>query len=88
MITLTRLSLRSAVRTVPSSRSAEARRCLQTTTTASPPHAYLRPILQGKDAVQYEKAEELEGVMALVLDRKETRNALSVRMVSVRIYAM
>lgn len=32
--------------------------------------------------MQYEKAEELEGVMALVLDRKETRNALSVRMVS------
>lgn len=66
-------------RTLPSARTISARRCLQT--DSSPAHAYLRPLLYGKAMQEYEQAEELEGVMSLVLDRKETKNALSVRMV-------
>jgi methylglutaconyl-CoA hydratase len=61
----------------------QTRRYLQTDT--SPPHAYLRPLLNSRAAKEYDKAEELEGVMSLVLDRQETKNALSVRMVNVRI---
>lgn len=49
-------------------------------TPSSPPHAYLQPLLSSIPTS--ETSEELEGVMSLVMDRKETRNALSVRMVS------
>jgi hypothetical protein len=41
------------------------------------PQAYLRPL------VDSEGAEEFEGVMCLVMDRKEAKNALSVQMVGV-----
>jgi hypothetical protein len=41
------------------------------------PQAYLRPL------VNSEGAEEFEGVMCLVMDRKEAKNALSVQMVGV-----
>ncbi|KAK4690012.1 hypothetical protein P7C73_g125, partial [Tremellales sp. Uapishka_1] len=41
------------------------------------PHAYLRILSDGKDA-----SPELDGVMCLVLDRPQTKNALSVQMVS------
>ena len=68
--------------TISSVTSCAARRTLQT--DESPPHAYLRPLLDAKAAGEYDKAEELEGVMALVLDREKTKNALSVRMVHVR----
>ncbi|WWD03040.1 hypothetical protein V865_001084 [Kwoniella europaea PYCC6329] len=51
-----------------------------TTSTDSAPHAYLRPYLQTKDEAQPEN-EGLEGVMCLVMNRPETKNALSVRMV-------
>ncbi|KAK6910030.1 methylglutaconyl-CoA hydratase [Kwoniella mangroviensis CBS 8886] len=51
-----------------------------TTSTDSTSHAYLRPYLQSKDDAQPEN-EDLEGVMCLVLNRPETKNALSVRMV-------
>lgn len=42
------------------------------------PHAYLRPLAMTKDV-----PDEFEGVMCLVLDRKEAKNALSVQMVGV-----
>ena len=41
------------------------------------PQAYLRPLVDSNGA------EEFEGVMCLVLDRKEAKNALSVQMVGV-----
>jgi methylglutaconyl-CoA hydratase len=44
------------------------------------PHAYLRPLVQPSSEPG---AEELEGTVCLVLDRKEARNALSVQMVQV-----
>jgi hypothetical protein len=44
------------------------------------PQAYLRPL------VNSEGAEEFEGVMCLVMDRKEAKNALSVQMVGVSHY--
>lgn len=71
------------LRLSPSTYRHIARRCLQT--DSSSPHAYLRPLLDSKVMQEYEQAEELEGVMSLVLDRKETKNALSVRMVGVSI---
>lgn len=49
--------------------------------TQTPPHAYLQPLLANYTG---EKAEELDGTMCLVMDRKEAKNALSVRMVQVR----
>ncbi|KAK8864470.1 hypothetical protein IAR55_001720 [Kwoniella newhampshirensis] len=49
-------------------------------TPTSAPHAFLRPLLAStSDAISTE--HELKGVMCLVLNRPETRNALSVRMV-------
>ncbi|WWC62049.1 uncharacterized protein I303_104638 [Kwoniella dejecticola CBS 10117] len=50
------------------------------TSQSSEPHAYLRPFLQSNQDADKEN-EGLEGVMCLVLDRPETKNALSVRMV-------
>jgi methylglutaconyl-CoA hydratase len=47
---------------------------------SSPPHAYLQPLVSSLPAS--EASEEFEGVMSLIMDRKETRNALSGRMVS------
>lgn len=45
------------------------------------PQAYLRPL------VETNQDEEFEGVMCLVMDRKEAKNALSVQMVGVcRLY--
>jgi hypothetical protein len=41
------------------------------------PQAYLRPLVDSAPE------EEFAGVMCLVLDRKEAKNALSVQMVSV-----
>ena len=41
------------------------------------PQAYLRTLVDSNGA------EEFEGVMGLVLDRKEAKNALSVQMVGV-----
>lgn len=41
------------------------------------PQAYLRPL------VDTQSDEEFEGVMCLVMDRKEAKNALSVQMVGV-----
>ena len=46
------------------------------------PQAYLRPL------VDSEGAEEFEGVMCLVMDRKEAKNALSVQMVGVSHHVM
>lgn len=43
------------------------------------PQAYLRPL------VDTQQDEEFEGVMCLVMDRKEAKNALSVQMVGVSI---
>jgi hypothetical protein len=43
------------------------------------PQAYLRPL------VDFQGAEEFEGVMCLVMDRKEAKNALSVQMVGVSL---
>lgn len=42
------------------------------------PQAYLRPLAD-------KGAEEFEGVMCLVMDRKEAKNALSVQMVGVSL---
>ena len=56
----------------------DARRQLQSTST--PPHAYIAPL----DLAKVDNGEELEGTMTLVMDRKDARNALSVRMVNVR----
>lgn len=41
------------------------------------PQAYLRPL------VDTNQNDEFEGVMCLVMDRKEAKNALSVQMVGV-----
>nr|XP_019011110.1 methylglutaconyl-CoA hydratase [Kwoniella pini CBS 10737]OCF49891.1 methylglutaconyl-CoA hydratase [Kwoniella pini CBS 10737] len=49
-------------------------------TQSNEPHAYLRPLLQTKQDAETQR-EDLEGVMCLVLNRPETKNALSVRMV-------
>jgi hypothetical protein len=46
------------------------------------PQAYLRPL------VDSEGAEEFEGVMCLVMDRKEAKNALSVQMVGVSLSSL
>ena len=46
------------------------------------PQAYLRPL------VNSEGAEEFEGVMCLVMDRREAKNALSVQMVGVSHYSI
>ena len=43
------------------------------------PQAYLRPLVDSAGA------EEFEGVMCLVMDRKEAKNALSVQMVGVSL---
>lgn len=47
------------------------------------PHAYLRPLIPPDSDP---KSAELEGIMSLVLDRKDARNALSVRMVGVSFH--
>lgn len=60
-----------------------------TTPPATPPHAFLQPlrsfILNGASDSESESDIDTTGVMCLVLDRKETKNALSVRMVHVCI---
>ncbi|WWC89247.1 uncharacterized protein L201_004167 [Kwoniella dendrophila CBS 6074] len=56
-----------------------ARRTL-ITSQSTEPHAYLQPYLQ-KNTDAKVTNEELEGVMCLVLNRPETKNAISVRMV-------
>jgi hypothetical protein len=43
------------------------------------PQAYLRPLVDSGAGA----GEEFEGVMCLVMDRKEAKNALSVQMVGV-----
>ncbi|WVR07115.1 hypothetical protein IAU60_004155 [Kwoniella sp. DSM 27419] len=49
-------------------------------TPSAEPHAYLRPLLTSRSDLAT-AGEALEGVMCLVLNRPETKNALSVRMV-------
>nr|XP_019046407.1 methylglutaconyl-CoA hydratase [Kwoniella bestiolae CBS 10118]OCF25337.1 methylglutaconyl-CoA hydratase [Kwoniella bestiolae CBS 10118] len=71
----------SSLRTRLFSSRLGVRTLITSTSTDSPPHAYLRPYLQTKSDAQPEN-EGLEGVMSLVLDRPETKNALSVRMVA------
>ena len=44
------------------------------------PQAYLRPLVDSGGG------EDFEGVMCLVMDRKEAKNALSVQMVGVSPY--
>ncbi|WRT66446.1 uncharacterized protein IL334_003404 [Kwoniella shivajii] len=48
--------------------------------SSSEPHAYLRPLLQSKQDAEGDQGQ-LESVMCLVLNRPNTKNALSVRMV-------
>ncbi|WVN88395.1 uncharacterized protein L203_103603 [Cryptococcus depauperatus CBS 7841] len=43
------------------------------------PHAYLRPLLESKAAMEL---SELEGVMCLYMNRPKTKNAISVQMVA------
>lgn len=50
-------------------------------TPSSPPHAYLEPLAMTD---MPKLSPEFEGVMCLVLDRQDARNALSIRMVGVR----
>jgi hypothetical protein len=45
------------------------------------PQAYLRPLVE----LESKTEEEFEGVMCLVMDRKEAKNALSVQMVGVSL---
>lgn len=45
-------------------------------TPTTPPHAYLSPLAPPEN-------EDLQGVMTLVMNRKDARNSLSVRMVGV-----
>lgn len=66
---------RSAIRLV--NRSGRGRRCISNLNLK--PQAYLRPLV---DSVSNPE-EEFEGVMCLVMDRKEAKNALSVQMVVV-----
>jgi len=66
---------RSAIR--PINRSGRGRRCISNLNLR--PQAYLRPLV---DSVSNPE-EEFEGVMCLVMDRKEAKNALSVQMVGV-----
>jgi len=66
---------RSAVRPINS--LGGGRRCISNLNLK--PQAYLRPLV---DSVSNPE-EEFEGVMCLVMDRKEAKNALSVQMVGV-----
>ncbi|WWD17226.1 hypothetical protein CI109_101664 [Kwoniella shandongensis] len=50
-------------------------------TPISEPHAFLRPLLTSIPDATSTAEPELEGIMCLVLNRPETKNALSVRMV-------
>jgi hypothetical protein len=54
------------------------RRAISNTTIVKP-QAYLRPLVESQAGA----GEEFEGVMCLVMDRKEAKNALSVQMVGV-----
>jgi hypothetical protein len=65
--------LRTITRATPSSQC----RYVRGISNIQKPQAYLRPL------VNSEGAEEFEGVMCLVMDRKEAKNALSVQMVGV-----
>lgn len=66
---------RSAVRPINS--LGRGRRCISNLNLKS--QAYLQPLV---DSVS-NPGEEFEGVMCLVMDRKEAKNALSVQMVGV-----
>ena len=71
--------LRAASR--PSSRLPILRQCIQRySVQPRKPQAFLRPLAEQKD-----DPDEFEGVMALVMDRPEAKNALSVQMVSVSL---
>lgn len=70
-LTCSRLRLRASLKA-----------CRYLNTAPLTPHAYLRPLV---NSATEPGAEELEGVMCLVLDRKEARNALSVQMVQVSL---
>ena len=61
----------------PSSRLPLSTRSLSIPST--PPHAYLAPLPDPP-------TPDLEGIMCLAMDRKDARNALSVRMVGVRYH--
>jgi hypothetical protein len=49
------------------------------------PQAYLRPLVDHAQVQSGDQVEEFEGVMCLVMDRKEAKNALSVQMVGVSL---
>lgn len=51
------------------------------------PQAYLRPLVDHAQVQSGNESqvEEFEGVMCLVMDRKEAKNALSVQMVGVSL---
>jgi hypothetical protein len=65
------------LRTITRATSLSQRRFARGISNIQKPQAYLRPL------VNSEGAEEFEGVMCLVMDRKEAKNALSVQMVAV-----
>jgi hypothetical protein len=49
------------------------------------PQAYLRPLVDHAQVQSGDQVDEFEGVMCLVMDRKEAKNALSVQMVGVSL---
>jgi hypothetical protein len=56
-------------------------KCRAFNTQATPPHAYLSPL--PRKSFPEEVAAELSSIVCLTMDRRESRNALSVRMVMV-----